>query len=176
MNIQLYTFASRKWLFAEPCKQSNWQKLGDFRRSVDDVDLYVGGFLETAHADSILGPTFKCIIGDQFARLKLGDRFFYDLGRDPKSRFSSEQLQEIRKTSMARVLCDNTESLRSIQPLAFKLSGSSSTNALESCRSRNIPSMNLRAWRGGWLLSDQLIIYSFIFIVKNKNEITSETC
>ena len=124
-------------------------KLRQMYRSAEDVDLYVGGFLETAHADSILGPTFKCIIGDQFARLKLGDRFFYDLGRDPNTRFTSEQLQEIRKTSMARVLCDNTESLRSMQPQAFKLPGSSAANALESCRSRNIPSMNLRAWRGG---------------------------
>ena len=26
-----------------------------------------------------MGPVFKCIIGDTFARLKLGDRFFYDL-------------------------------------------------------------------------------------------------
>ena len=43
-------------------------KLEQLYRSVDDVDLYVGGFLEVAHEDSILGPTFKCIIGDQFAR------------------------------------------------------------------------------------------------------------
>ena len=37
-------------------------------KSVDDIDLYLGGFLEAAHGDSILGPVFKCIIGDQFAR------------------------------------------------------------------------------------------------------------
>ena len=35
---------------------------------MDDIDLYLGGFLEAAHGDSILGPVFKCIIGDQFAR------------------------------------------------------------------------------------------------------------
>ena len=57
------------------------EKLRRLYRSVDDIDLYVGGFLERPHGDSILGPTFKCIIGDQFARLKLGDRFFYDLGK-----------------------------------------------------------------------------------------------
>ncbi len=47
----------------------------------------------------------------QFARLKLGDRFFYDLGLDPNTRFSEQQLQEIRKTSMARILCDNTDTV-----------------------------------------------------------------
>ena len=51
---------------------------------VDDIDLYVGGFLERRHLDSILGPTFKCIIADTFARLKIGDRFFYDLGLDQR--------------------------------------------------------------------------------------------
>ncbi len=68
-------------------------KLKRFYSSVDDVDLYVAGFLERAHGDSILGPTFKCIVGDQFARLKMGDRFFYDLGRDPDTRFTPDQLQ-----------------------------------------------------------------------------------
>ena len=45
------------------------EKLKEVYRNVDDIDLYVGGFLEAAHEDSILGPVFKCIIGDQFARL-----------------------------------------------------------------------------------------------------------
>ena len=44
------------------------QKLKTLYRHVDDIDLYVGGFLERPHRDSILGPTFKCIIADTFAR------------------------------------------------------------------------------------------------------------
>ena len=90
-------------------------------KSVDDVDLYLGGFLESAHEDSILGPVFKCIIGDQFARLKKGDKFFYDLGVDQKRAFTLPQLDEIRKTSMARIICDNTDDIDRIQPLAFKM-------------------------------------------------------
>ncbi len=83
---------------------------------VDDVDLYVGGFLERSVDDSLLGPTFKCIVGDQFARLKLGDRFFYDLGLDRNTRFTEDQLREIRKTSMARILCDNTDTITRFVP------------------------------------------------------------
>ena len=90
-------------------------------KSVDDVDLYLGGFLEAAHEDSILGPVFKCIIGDQFARLKKGDKFFYDLGVDQRRAFTLGQLDEIRKTSMARIICDNTDDIDRIQPLAFKM-------------------------------------------------------
>ena len=64
----------RKVMSAEQVAQ-----LESVYKHVDDIDLYVGGFLEAAHGDSILGPVFKCIIGDQFARLKKGDRYFYDL-------------------------------------------------------------------------------------------------
>ena len=78
------------------------KKLRTLYRHVDDVDLYVGGFLEAAHQDSILGPVFKCIIGDQFARLKKGDRFFYDLGLDENIAFSLPQLDEVKKENQEK--------------------------------------------------------------------------
>ena len=74
-------------------------------RHVDDIDLYVGGFLEKAHEDSILGPVFKCIIGDQFARLKKGDRFFYDSSNHP-GQLTLSQLEQVMKTSLNRIICD----------------------------------------------------------------------
>jgi len=113
-------------------------------RDVDDIDLYVGGFLEAAHEDSILGPVFKCIIGDQFARLKKGDRFFYDLQSDLG--FSLPQLGEIRKTSMARIICDNTDTVDRIQPLAFKMP-TSRANAVRLCTEASIPRVNLNFFR-----------------------------
>lgn len=54
-------------------------------RSVDDVDLFVGGLMEKPVEDALVGPTFVCIIGDQFARLRRGDRFFYDIQEKPHS-------------------------------------------------------------------------------------------
>jgi len=115
-------------------------------KHVDDIDLYAGGFLEAAHEDSILGPVFKCIIGDQFARLKKGDRFFYDLGVDKNIAFTEQQLNEVRKTSMARIICDNTDEIDRIQPLAFKMP-TSKANAMRSCSETSIPSVDLRFFR-----------------------------
>lgn len=89
--------------------------------SVDDIDLFIGGIHETPLEDAVVGPTFACIIGDQFVRSKKGDRYFHDNGNQPHS-FSSEQLHTIRRASMARILCDNSDEIRSIQPLAFHLS------------------------------------------------------
>jgi len=116
-------------------------------KSVDDIDLYLGGFLEAAHEDSILGPVFKCIIGDQFARLKKGDKFFYDLGVDQRRAFTLAQLEEIRKTSMARIICDNTDDIDRIQPLAFKMPTSRS-NAVRLCTESSIPKMDMSKFDG----------------------------
>ena len=87
---------------------------------VRDIDLFVGMNLENPHdSGAIAGSTFLCLIGDQFARLKLGDRYFYDLANQSGS-FTSPQLNEIRKTSLARIICDNTDDIEDIQPLVFE--------------------------------------------------------
>ena len=82
---------------------------------VDDVDLFVGGCMESqgsgcgkglsGHEEcGILGPTFRCIIEDTFAGLRFGDRYFYDLGEDVNHRFSIDELEEVRKSSFSRLL------------------------------------------------------------------------
>jgi peroxidase len=51
----------------------------------------------------------KGIIAKQFRDLKFGDRFYYENGNDNLIKFTTSQLDEIRKSNMARVLCDNVE-------------------------------------------------------------------
>jgi peroxidase len=47
--------------------------------SVEDIDLFAGLTLEKKFEDALIGETFICLIADVFARLRFGDRFFYDL-------------------------------------------------------------------------------------------------
>jgi peroxidase len=50
-------------------------------KSPDEIDLYLAGMAEKVDPSSgILGPTFMHIVADQFARMKEGDRFFYENG------------------------------------------------------------------------------------------------
>ena len=54
---------------------------------------------------ALVGDTFLCLIGDQFARLKLGDRYFYDLGGQSGSFTQGNYLQSYEiSTIIANVI------------------------------------------------------------------------
>ena len=117
-------------------------------QNVEDIDLFVGMIMEVpTEKESLVGSTFLCIIGDVFARMRFGDRFFYDNRNQPGS-FTESQLNQIRKVSMARLICDNTN-INEIQPLAFRRIGG--TNPLTRCNSRlflkGIPSVDLSVFK-----------------------------
>lgn len=49
----------------------------------DDVDLIIGGMAERPVDDGLLGPTFRCLIFEQFSRTRRTDRYFYDSAYQP---------------------------------------------------------------------------------------------
>lgn len=79
-----------------------------------DIDLWSGGVSEKSLPGSMLGPTFACIISTQMSYVRRGDRFWYELPNQPSS-FTPEQLQEIRKVKLSRVICDNTDLIDTVQ-------------------------------------------------------------
>ena len=46
--------------------------------SAEDIDLYIGGISETPLPDASVGPTFASIVANQFRKLRVTDRYFYD--------------------------------------------------------------------------------------------------
>lgn len=113
--------------------------------SVHDIDLYPGGIMEYPRPGGLVGPTFSCIIADQFRRFKLGDRFWYErYNKHEKIGFTPEQLQEIRKATMARLLCDTTY-IGLVQPLVLVKPGSYNQKVV--CSDAAISSLDLTLWR-----------------------------
>ncbi|XP_078362044.1 peroxidasin homolog [Oculina patagonica] len=94
-------------------------RLKNIYAAVRDIDLWSGGISEFPAPGSALGFTFTCIITKQFYKLRKGDRFWYERN-DPYTAFTLPQLTEIRKSTLSRVLCDNTDGVYFIQRNAFR--------------------------------------------------------
>jgi len=113
-------------------------------RNVHDIDLFTAGLAEKPVISGIVGPTLACIIAQQFRALRRGDRFWYETGGFESS-FSLAQLREIRKTTLARVICDNLDDIGTLQPLVMH-QANPKTNPRVLCRGNKIPALNLNPW------------------------------
>lgn len=49
------------------------EKLASVYAHPDDVDLWVGGLVEVARENSLVGPTFSDMIADQFSKFRQGE-------------------------------------------------------------------------------------------------------
>ncbi|XP_063857216.1 peroxidase-like protein 3 [Scylla paramamosain] len=87
---------------------------------VDDIDLFTGGLIETPLHGGLVGPTF------------------------PLVRFTDPQLTEIRKVTLAKLLCDNCDNVESEQRSVFDLPDPF-LNPRVSCR--DLPGVNLELWK-----------------------------
>ncbi|XP_054274117.1 peroxidasin-like isoform X2 [Macrosteles quadrilineatus] len=104
-----------------------------------NIDVWVGGILEDPVDGARVGPLFRCILVDQFRRMRDGDRFWYE----SLATFKPEQLTQIKQASLARVLCDNGDNITRVTPDVFLLP-SVQQPSLVSCR--DLPAMDLRFW------------------------------
>lgn len=109
---------------------------------VDDVDLYTGALSERPPEGGLLGPTLTCLILDQFLRLKRGDRFWYG---DPRS-FGPRQLREIARTTLAKIICDNSDGVDGVQRKVMR-AADDVNNQILPCT--NIDGPDLIQWKAG---------------------------
>ncbi|CAG9541076.1 unnamed protein product [Cercopithifilaria johnstoni] len=116
-------------------------KLKELYGHPGNIDLWVGLILERRLAGALVGPTIGCILGDQFRRLRTGDRFWYE----NEGVFTPLQLQQIRKATLAAVLCNNGDHIDRIQRDVFEYRGDRSIKFYEDCE--QIPQINLNVWQ-----------------------------
>lgn len=128
--------------FLDWISEDNVGLLQNLYATPDDVDLTVGGSLEIHLQGALSGPTFQCILVRQFLRTRSGDRFWFESG-DPKVAFTKEQLGEIRKASISRLLCDNGDNIQYMQPSGFIQI--SKENFPIKCE--DLPSVDLSYWK-----------------------------
>ncbi|XP_069697432.1 uncharacterized protein [Periplaneta americana] len=110
--------------------------------NVEDVDLIVGGVLENPTHGAVLGATFTCLLAQQFISVRNSDRFWYENDIPPSS-FTREQLEELRKVTLAGLLCNNVPGLEEVQSQAF-VQEDPYLNVRIACSLQ--PTLNLTVW------------------------------
>lgn len=120
------------------------RKFRSLYSSVEDIDLFSAGLAERSVISGLVGPTFACIIAQQFSNLRRGDRFWYE-NPNSESSFTAGQLQQIRQVSLAQILCRTMDGIKTIQPFVF-LTTDTLKNKRLSCDDPIIGPLNLEFW------------------------------
>ncbi|CAG9784806.1 unnamed protein product [Diatraea saccharalis] len=111
-------------------------------KSVEDIDLMAGLWLEKHVEGGYIPETLYCIMSEQLIRFVVSDRHWYERPNRPHA-FTADQLLEIRKASVSRLLCDVGDKVSEIQPQGFVRAGPK--NKICSCE--EIPKIDLSAWK-----------------------------
>lgn len=80
-----------------------YERLEQIYGTVDNIDLWVGILAEDHAEGAMIGELGKTIIGDQFLRLRDGDRFWY------QHMFTGSMLLELENTTLTEIIERNTK-------------------------------------------------------------------
>ncbi|XP_034944630.1 chorion peroxidase-like [Chelonus insularis] len=128
-------------------RSTSFETAKKFRKiysDVEDIDLFPAGLAEKPVPGGLVGPTFACIIAQQFSNLRKGDRFWYENGAFQNS-FSPLQLDRIRRITLAQILCQTLDNIDTIQPFAF-LTPDIFKNKRISCNDKRLNELNFDPW------------------------------
>ncbi|EDL36936.1 peroxidasin homolog (Drosophila) [Mus musculus] len=131
-----YTFEDLKNEIKSPVIREKLQRLYG---STLNIDLFPALMVEDLVPGSRLGPTLMCLLSTQFRRLRDGDRLWYE---NPGV-FSPAQLTQLKQTSLARILCDNSDNITRVQQDVFRVA--EFPHGYSSCE--DIPRVDLRVWQ-----------------------------
>ncbi|KAL5283500.1 HPX6 family protein [Megaselia abdita] len=114
-----------------------------------DIDLYTGALSEPPLEGAIFGPLLTCLVSDQFLRLKAGDSHWYERIRGTQ-RFSRAQLKEIWKTSLAGIICQNSDGVQKVQKYVMH-QRNEDTNPFVNCE--ELGKFNFLPWSESYVKS-----------------------
>lgn len=77
-----------------------------YQNRLDQVDLYIGGMLESDLERGRPGPLFRRIIKEQFERLRDSDRFWFE--NTDSGIFSEAEIEEIRQIKLYDIIVNST--------------------------------------------------------------------
>lgn len=80
-----------------------------YNNNINNIDVYVGGMLESLPSEGRPGQLFRKIIKEQFLRLRDSDRFWFENSLDLGGVFSEEEREEIKKIKLWDIIVNATE-------------------------------------------------------------------
>ncbi|CEF60050.1 Peroxidasin-like protein [Strongyloides ratti] len=114
------------------------KKAKELYRNINNIDLFTGAMLEEPLEGSVVGPTFACIISEQFLRLRDGDRFWYENNQ----LFTPQQINNLKKMSIASVICATEPGIKKIPRYAFE-----ADKGDKARRCEEIPQIDITLWK-----------------------------
>ncbi|KAH8359472.1 hypothetical protein KR093_006956 [Drosophila rubida] len=129
--------------FANVVGPESAKRIGHAYRSVHDIDLFVGGIAERPVVGGLVGPTFACIIAQQFSNSRRGDRFWYE-NSGFESSFTPAQLHSLRRVSLSQVMCRAVGG-GTFQPHIF-IPAEFTDNERQNCGTGILSSIDLSPW------------------------------
>ncbi|XP_042213090.1 peroxidase-like [Homarus americanus] len=109
-----------------------------YHDEVEDVDAQLA-LLEKPDDGGVIGKTYTCILADQFARLKTGNRLYWE---HESSLLTVEQKDFLKESTLARLLCHNLP-LHAVPTNAFL--PPSDSNPLVPCS--QLPVGDISPWK-----------------------------
>ncbi|MEM8836278.1 MAG: peroxidase family protein [Planctomycetota bacterium] len=85
-----------------PASEADRVALASVYTSVDDIDAWVGMLAENHVEGAMVGETLQRVLGDQFRRLRDGDRFWYE------TYLPREMADLVNEQTLARIIRRNT--------------------------------------------------------------------
>ena len=127
--------------------------------SIGNVDIWVGGMAEDPVNGAKVGPTFQCLLAEQFRRLRDGDRlieflfeyynnwiivnWLFRFWYENPGVFKPEQLTQIKQSTLSRVICDSSDDILEVTKNVFKMPNLQSPSFVGCSQ---IPKVDLRFW------------------------------